>query len=146
MKCWKDVIQIRTKILRVLLHAVHSHLYQQILLSPTEYTQSGDCRFPVVQPIMMEKSACAGGGGWVHAHPLSAYYLHVQSCSVRSCCEGRYTPCTFISTLYVLCALPFGFLGLEISTATAETSGLGLCFVYIISLFTFESCMHCSFS
>jgi hypothetical protein len=33
---------------------------------------------------------------------------------------------------------PFGFLGLEISTATAE-SGWGLGFVYIISLFTFES-------
>ncbi len=33
--------------------------------------------------------------GWwrwgVHAHPLSAYYHHVQSCSARSCWEGRYT-------------------------------------------------------
>ncbi len=63
MKCWKYVIQIGTKILRLLLHAVHSHLYQQILLTPTEYTQSGDCRFPVVHPIMMEKSALAGEGG-----------------------------------------------------------------------------------
>ncbi len=30
-------------------------------------------------------------GGGVHAHPLSAYYHHVQSCSVRSSWEGRYT-------------------------------------------------------
>jgi hypothetical protein len=33
---------------------------------------------------------------------------------------------------------PYGFLGLEISTATAE-SGWGLVFVYIISLFTYVS-------
>jgi hypothetical protein len=32
---------------------------------------------------------------------------------------------------------PYGFLGLEISTATAE-SGCGLGFVYIIFLFTYE--------
>jgi hypothetical protein len=57
---------IGTKILRLLLHAIHSHIHQLILL------------------------------------------------------------------------LPYGFLGLEISTATAE-SGWGLGFVYIISLFTFES-------
>jgi hypothetical protein len=34
---------------------------------------------------------------------------------------------------------PCGFLGLEISTATAEKSGWGYGFVYFISLFTFES-------
>ncbi len=31
-------------------------------------------------------------GGGVHAHSLSAYYRHVQSYSIRSCWEGRYTP------------------------------------------------------
>jgi hypothetical protein len=45
--------------------------------------------------------------------------------------------------LYPICTL---CSPLWVSTATAETSGLGLGFVYIISLFTFESSMHCSFS
>jgi hypothetical protein len=37
--------------------------------------------------IMMEKSALAGERvtGCTHAQPLSEYYHHVQSCSVRSC-------------------------------------------------------------
>ncbi len=46
-----------------------------------------------VHPIMMEKIKISPGWwGWgVHAHPLSAYYHYVQSCSVRSCWVGRYT-------------------------------------------------------
>jgi hypothetical protein len=42
------------------------------------------------------------------------------------------------STKLILLPSPHGFLGPEISTATAE-SGWGLGFVYIISLFTFKS-------
>ncbi len=38
---------------------------------------------------------------------------------------------------------PYGFLGLEISTAIAE-SRYGLGFVYITSLFTFEGCIALS--
>ncbi len=80
MKCWKDVIQIGTKILRLLLHAVHSHTSTQSIHTEWRLSISG------VHPIMMEKSALAGeGGGWgVHAHPLSAYDHHVQSCNVLS--------------------------------------------------------------
>jgi hypothetical protein len=42
-------------------------------------------RLPIsdIHPIIMEKSALAGEGG-AHAHPLSDYYHHIQSCSVRS--------------------------------------------------------------
>jgi hypothetical protein len=40
----------------------------------------------------------------------------------------------------VLSPMVFGFMGLDISTATAE-SRWGLGFVYIITLFTFESSM-----
>jgi hypothetical protein len=48
-----------------------------------------------------------GWWGWeVHAHPppLSACYHHVQSCSVRSCWEGRCTP-SVLSSVFVLCDL-----------------------------------------
>ncbi len=52
---------------------------------------------------MMEKLAlaCEGENWEEHAHPLSLYYHHVQSCSVRSSGEGRYgTPHVFfISSL-----------------------------------------------
>jgi hypothetical protein len=52
------------------------------------YSQSThpEWRLPIssVHPIMMETLALAGEGGGVHAHPLSACYHHVQSCSVRS--------------------------------------------------------------
>jgi hypothetical protein len=44
-----------------------------------------------------------GWWGWrVHARPLSAFYHHVQSCSVRSCL-GQIHFMYFIATLYVLC-------------------------------------------
>jgi hypothetical protein len=36
----------------------------------TEYTQSGDCQFSGVHPIMMEKSALAGKGGWCTPTPF----------------------------------------------------------------------------
>ncbi len=62
-------------------------------------------RLPIsgVHPIMMEKSFLAGESGGVHAHPLSAYYHHVQSCSVRSCERaGTHHPVSSLS-IYVLC-------------------------------------------
>ncbi len=56
-----------------------------------------------VHPIMMEKSS-PGWWGWrVHAHPLAAYYHHVQSCIVRSCWVGRYTHPVSSLPIYVLC-------------------------------------------
>jgi hypothetical protein len=41
----------------------------------TEYTQSGNGHFLAYISSMVEKLAQAGdgGGGWVHAHPLSLY-------------------------------------------------------------------------
>jgi hypothetical protein len=56
-----------------------------------------------VHPIMMEKSAQTIVRVGVHAHPLSAYY-HLQSCSVRFCWEGRYTPS--ISSLPYMYSVP----------------------------------------
>ncbi len=61
-----------------------------------------------VHPIMMEKSALAGEGGGVHAHPLSPFYHHLQSFSVRSSWEGRYT--TTISTLPYMYSVLLPFL------------------------------------
>ncbi len=68
----------------------------QITSQPTEYPEwqrplSG------VHSIMMEKLAQAGEDRGVHAHPLSLYHHHVQSCGVCSSWEGRCTPT--ISTL-----------------------------------------------
>ncbi len=59
---------------------------------------------PGVHPIVMEKSAPAGEGRGVHAGPLSAYYHHVQSCSVL------YTPTERADTLplyhlYPICTM-----------------------------------------
>jgi len=56
-----------------------------------------------VHSIMMEKSTRPDEGGRCKPTPVHYVYHHVQSCSVRSSWEGRYTPP--ISTLppYVLC-------------------------------------------
>jgi hypothetical protein len=53
-----------------------------------------------IYSIMMERSALAGvGGGVCTPTPFHSFYHHVQSCSVRSSWEGRYTPpIFFIST------------------------------------------------
>jgi hypothetical protein len=47
-----------------------------------------------VHSIMREKLVRAGVGGEVQAHPLPFHHIyhHVQSCGVRSSCEGKYTP------------------------------------------------------
>ncbi len=59
----------------------------------TDYTQKWQLPISGVHPVMMEKSAMAGEGwgGGVHASPFQPIYHHVQSCSARSCWEGRYT-------------------------------------------------------
>jgi hypothetical protein len=67
----------------------------------TEYrgqstSQSSDCRFPAYIPSLWKNQPWLVRVG-VHAHPLSAYYHHVQSCSVRSL--------YFFATLCVLCGL-----------------------------------------
>ncbi len=68
-----------------------------VVLQTVETTEYTEWRLPIygVHHVMMEKSALAGEGAWgVHAHPLSAFYHHGQSCSlvvVRSYLEGRYT-------------------------------------------------------
>jgi hypothetical protein len=45
-----------------------------------------------VRSIMTEKSALAAEGGGCTHTPFHSSYHHVQSCSVRSSWEGRYTP------------------------------------------------------
>jgi hypothetical protein len=51
---------------------------------------------------MMEKSAQPGGYGKCTPTPFHYIYYHLQSCSVRSSLEGRYTPPISSLPLYVL--------------------------------------------
>ncbi len=56
-----------------------------------------------VHSIMMEKNSLAGEGGGCTPTPFHSIYHHVQSCSVHSSWEGRYTPPISSLPLYVLC-------------------------------------------
>ncbi len=101
-------------------------------------------RISGVHSIMMEKLASlVGGGGRGHSH----IYHHVQSCSLRSSWQGRYTPT--ISTLppYVLCGytllwyitsavlhlqyLHTIFISRELLYYLIKFSGLLLCNMYV---------------
>ncbi len=56
-----------------------------------------------LHPIMTEKTglACEGGGGCMLTTLHSSYH-HVQSCSVRSSWEGRYTPCIWSLPIFLV--------------------------------------------
>ncbi len=69
---------------------------------PIECTQSGDCRFLAYVPSWWKNQPWLMRVG-VHAHPLSVYYHHVQSCHVRSSGEGKYTQPISSLPPYVLC-------------------------------------------
>ncbi len=68
------------------------------------YTQSGDFRLLTYIPSWWKSQPGLVRVGGARPPPLSACYHHVQSCSVRSCWEGRCTP-SVLSVLSVLCDL-----------------------------------------
>ncbi len=70
----------------------------------TECTESGD-GLAYVHSIMMEKSTLPGDGGGCTPTPFHCIYHHIQSCSVRSSWEGRYTPPISTLPLYLLCGV-----------------------------------------
>ncbi len=59
----------------------------------TEYTQSGNGRFLACIPSCGKISPGWWGWGGCTPTPFHSIYYHIQSCSVRSSREGRYTPC-----------------------------------------------------
>ncbi len=69
--------------------------------------------------IMMEKLARASEVGGCTPTPFHYIYHHVQSCSVRSSWNGRYTHPISSLSLYVLC----GWEECEKNTVVGEGSG-----------------------
>ncbi len=81
-------------------------------VSPTEYTQNGNGRFLAYIPSRWKNypRLVRVGGGGARRPPFHYIYHHVQSCSVCSSWEGRYTPPISYLPPYVLCGFIFRYL------------------------------------
>ncbi len=70
----------------------------------TEYTQRNDFLFLTYIPLWWKNQPWLAGVGGARPPPLSLLPWRIQSCSVRSCWQGRFIHSLyFISILYVLC-------------------------------------------